>query len=988
MLNKILTSLLLLIFTGQAFAVNPDDLLSPDDAFKASLVQISDNKIKATWDIADTYFMYRKRFKFESTTPGISLGEPIIPKGKVKDDEFFGRVETYRNKIEIEIPLIREEGLTKAVELAVKTVSQGCADAGICYPPQRKTIALTLDEVKTAAKVEPDMPKLETSSMADELGLTALMPTPPLPPGEAFQVALETSDQQTLKANWTITDGHYLFQDKIKLRIIEPRKGITLGSLNLPKGVKENDPYMGEVITYNKDFFVSAKLDGNADVLSQDILVKATYQGCSKLTGICYPPQHDTLKVNFKSDQLIKVAAPAMDPMVVAKKAVFMTHEAEADNPLSSSPVATSSPIAASSPFETSTPLAASSSAAPTDLASQLGIPGLSTGLAPLDPDQAFVFDLSASDKQTLNARWDIVEGHYLYQHIFKFKLIDAPAGVSLAKAQLPKGKAENDPYFGDVVTYYDSFDAKVAILGNESGNISSLKVRTSYQGCSKLTGVCYPPQYKTQTVNLAAAPAAMASQSDSHTGSNSGGSTESTKTLSISDTATANNNSAPQVKVSEQDGLMNKLLNGSFFNSLVIFFIAGLALTFTPCVFPMIPILSGIIAGQGSDNSTKKSFFLSLSYVLAMALTYAIVGVIAALSGENLQVALQNPWVIGSFAILFVLLSLSMFGFYELQMPASIQSKLTNISNSQNGGSMANAGVMGFLSALIVGPCVTAPLIAALVYIAQTKDVVLGGMSLFALGLGMGTPLLIIGTSAGKILPKAGAWMDNVKAGFGIMMLAMSIWMLDRILPFEIIVVLTGILVVFTGIYMGALDALSEASTGWKRFFKSTGLVFLLYGVTLLIGAASGNASLLKPLKGFAGGDSQIAAQEQHLVFKRIKNISDLENTLAQAKQENRSVMLDFYADWCISCKEMEHNTFTDKAVIESLKDTILIQADVTLDDEQDKALNKRFGLYGPPAIIFFDKESQENKPYRIVGYKGPEDFNTHVQQFNKTLN
>jgi thiol:disulfide interchange protein DsbD len=251
-----------------------------------------------------------------------------------------------------------------------------------------------------------------------------------------------------------------------------------------------------------------------------------------------------------------------------------------------------------------------------------------------------------------------------------------------------------------------------------------------------------------------------------------------------------------------------------------------------------------------------------------------------------------------------------------------------------------------------------------------------------------MGVPLLIIGTSAGKILPRAGAWMDSVKAGFGIMMLALGIWMLERILPFEIIVVLTGILVVFTGIYMGALDALNEASTGWKRFFKAAGLVILLYGVTLLIGAASGTASLLKPLKGFSGGGvAQISTEPQHLIFKQVKGIAGIESALALAKQNKQAVMLDFYADWCISCKEMEHNTFTDKKVIDSLKNTLLIQADVTPNDDLDQALLKKFGLFGPPAIMFFDKASKENLAYRIVGYKGPNDFNDHIQEFKQTL-
>jgi len=991
MTKKIIASLLFFIFAVSVYAVNPDDLLSPDEAFKPTITVVSNDTIKATWDIADEYFMYRKRFKFESDTTGISLGEPIIPRGKVKDDEFFGRVETYRNQVAIEIPVIRDASLTKAIQLSVKTVSQGCADAGVCYPPQRKTLSVGLKALKVATTEEPKIinvvkeEKQASVGLMDELGLSGLVnQNAPIPPEEAFQVNLNTEQGQLLKANWNITKGHYLFQDKIKLRIVEPVRGLTISDIDLPPAIKENDPLFGVINTYNENFSVSAKIDGNADLLSKDIMVKATYQGCSKLTGICYPPQHDTLKVNFSENQFIKVAAkssivdsapqmdlaPAMDNLPAdQQQASVMSEFTGTANGITSSPVS-SSPLIEKS-----------------DLASQLGLSDLSTDMDVLDPNEAFVFDLSVTDKQTLNARWDIVKGHYLYQHMFKFKVLDENSGVTLGEVELPPGKEEFDQYFGDVVIYYDSFDAKVPVSYNGNNKVNSIKVRTTYQGCSKLTGICYPPQHKTQTVNLAAAP-------DAGSDNNTELAVKENKPSSGNDASADSNNNTSAVnaannKVSEQDGLMNKLLNGGFFNSLLIFFIAGLALTFTPCVFPMIPILSGIIAGQGSDNSTKKSFFLSLSYVLAMAVTYAVVGVIAALSGENLQVALQNPWVIGSFAILFVLLSLSMFGFYELQMPASIQSKLTNISNSQNGGSMANAGVMGFLSALIVGPCVTAPLIAALVYIAQTKDVVLGGMSLFALGLGMGTPLLIIGTSAGKILPRAGAWMDSVKAGFGILMLAMAIWMLDRILPFEIIAVLTGILVIFSAIYMGALDPLTEASTGWKRFFKASGLVLIIYGVTLLLGAASGNASLFKPLKGFTGGGiAQISAEPQHLVFKRIKSVNDLENALASAKQQNQSVMLDFYADWCISCKEMEHNTFTDKSVIESMKDTLLIQADVTLDDEQDKALNKRFGLYGPPAIIFFDKEGNENKPYRIVGYKGPKDFHEHVEQFKQTLN
>ncbi len=801
---KSLTSIILLFVSINTHAANPDDLLPPDEAFSPSLSSTSPESLTATWNIADGYYMYRKRFSFESATPGITLGDPKFPKGKIKDDPGFGKVETYRTKIDVEIPLIRDTSVASATELSLKTKSQGCADIGVCYPPQKKTLALKLAALPTAVET---------------------------PTAEAHPIP--RSDKA-------------------------PSKGLSL--------------------------------------------------------------------------------------------------------------------------------------------ADELGITGLDAPNEPLHPDEAFAFDITASDKQTLNARWDIREGHYLYQHKIKFAVVDPATGITLGKAALPKGKEEHDQYFGDIVIYNEPFDVKVPLTVDATGNADEVTIKTTYQGCSKLTGICYPPQHKTQKVNLAKAPAAIASTgtSTSTTSGNSDSASTSkavkTSTASTDNAAaitdTSNSTNSGSTKVSEQDSFVNKLLTDSFLVVLFTFFLAGIALTFTPCVFPMIPILSGIIAGQGSDNSTRKSFFLSLSYVLAMALTYAIVGVIAALSGENLQVALQNPWVIGAFAGLFVLLSLAMFGFYELQMPASVQSKLTNISNSQSGGSMMNAGIMGLLSALIVGPCVTAPLIGALIYIAQTKDVVLGGLSLFSLGLGMGVPLMIIGTSAGKILPRAGAWMDKVKAGFGIMMLALAIWMLERIVPMSVVVLLSGILAIFTGIYIGALDALNEASTGWKRFFKASGLVTLLYGALLLIGAASGNGSLIHPLKGsFVGGGSQIAAVEQKLNFRQIKGIEGLDQALSLAKQQGQTVMLDFYADWCISCKEMEHGTFTDINVIESLKDTVLLQADVTPNDDLDKALLKKFGLFGPPGILFFDKNSKENLPYRIVGEMKADPFNNHVQEFLETI-
>ena len=424
---------------------------------------------------------------------------------------------------------------------------------------------------------------------------------------------------------------------------------------------------------------------------------------------------------------------------------------------------------------------------------------------------------------------------------------------------------------------------------------------------------------------------------------------------------------------------------DNSYFSTLMLFFLTGLGMAFTPCVFPMIPILSGIIAGYG-NLSPRKGFMLSLAYVLPMALTYAIVGIIAGLSGANLQAILQTPWVIGTFAGIFVLLSLSMFGFYDLQMPTSIQSRLNEISNRQQGGSFIGASVMGVLSALIVGPCVTAPLLGALIYIAQTRDAVLGGLSLFSLGLGMGLPLMMIGTSAGRLLPRAGAWMDTTKAIFGIMMLGLAIWMLSRVVALEITMALTGILMVVSGIYMGALDKIHEEAGGWGRFWKSIGLILLFYGAMVLLGVAAGSRSLLQPLKGVFGGnaDAAIAMENKpHLTFKQIKGLAGLEQALVQAKTEQRPVVLDFYATWCVSCKELEEYTFTNPAVVSQLQNAILIQADVTKNDAQDAELMKRFMIFGPPQVLFFTSDGKELREIRLGGYEKAEKFLERLARF-----
>jgi thiol:disulfide interchange protein DsbD len=437
--------------------------------------------------------------------------------------------------------------------------------------------------------------------------------------------------------------------------------------------------------------------------------------------------------------------------------------------------------------------------------------------------------------------------------------------------------------------------------------------------------------------------------------------------------------------ELSEQDQIAQTLAAGDTWLIVLSFFGAGLLLAFTPCVFPMIPILSGIVVGQGEDITTRKAFTLSVVYVLAMALTYTVVGVLVGLSGESIQAWFQNPWVLSVFAAIFVLLSLSMFGFYELQMPNSIQSRLTEISNSQQGGTLVGVGIMGFLSALIVGPCVTAPLVGALIYIAQTGDAVLGGLALFALSLGMGVPLVAIGTSAGKLLPRAGAWMDAVKAVFGVLLLAVGIWMLERILPTAVTMALWGMLLIVSAIYMGALEPVSETASGWRRLWKGGGLVLMVYGALMLVGAAAGGKDVLQPLKGVVAAGS--GAAEAHLTFKPVKGIADLERELEIAQAQNRTVMLDFYADWCTSCKEMEKYTFTDPQVHQALANTVVLQTDVTANDELDQALMKRFGIFGPPAILFFGPQGEERRSYRVVGFVPADKFAEHVRRFTSSV-
>lgn len=755
-MNRILALILLLFFaSSSAWALfEEDEPLMPNEAFKLKAYAIAPNMIRAEWVVADGYYLYKHKFKFSTKSPEVKLGEPVYPKGKMKVDEFFGKVESYRKKVVIDIPIERSDKVL--LDMVLDTESQGCADIGVCYPPQKESKAFSLIPVD---------------------------------------------------------------DDSVKLDPIKQPGLAKISSLSKSLGLSEQEEF--------------------------------------------------------------------------------------------------------------------------------------------LKADQAFAFTTEVIDGNHILASWEIADGYYLYRDKFEFS-IEEGAGITIANVEYPEiSKIIDDEFFGKMPVYYKQAAIKIALDRTVTSPIDMV-LRAKYQGCAD-AGFCYPPESQTMGLTLPKGIKKVAVKA------------------SASPVA-----SAASVPMSEQDSLASSIETGSILGIVITFFGLGLLLAFTPCVFPMVPILSSIIVGQGEGVTTKKAFVMSLVYVLAMALTYTVAGVLAGLFGANLQAAFQAPWILITFSLVFVALSFSMFGFYDLQLPASWQSKLTSISNSQKGGTLAGVAVMGFLSALIVGPCVAAPLMGALIYIGQTGDAVLGGLALFALSMGMGAPLIAIGASAGKLLPKAGGWMESVKAVFGVMLLAVAVWMLERIVPPAIALLLWAILLIVSAVYMGALTSLTQESSGWQKLWKGLGLVILIYGGLLLVGVASNAHDPLQPLRGISMGASSAGGAEPHreVDFKTIKTVEDLDREIALAASQGKGVMLDFYADWCVSCKEMERYTFSDPTVMKEMAKGVMLQADVTANDEQDKALLKRFRLVGPPSMIFWNKKGEELPHMRMVGFLEADKFAVHMRK------
>jgi thiol:disulfide interchange protein DsbD len=574
-----------------------------------------------------------------------------------------------------------------------------------------------------------------------------------------------------------------------------------------------------------------------------------------------------------------------------------------------------------------------------------------------LPPEQAFGLNVTVRDAHTLQANFTITPGYYLYRDKISFTTNDQT--IKIREVKLPKGEIKQDPNFGAIEVFHQSFQA-VITLERSATAAQNITLNARYMGCSE-QGLCYPPITPELRVSLP----------DARTGQ------PAPPAMTEAPPPAPQISQTSQPSQSEGSQIAKLFKSGNFWLIVSFFFGAGLLLALTPCVFPMIPILSGIIVGRGHKITHMHAFLLSLAYVLGMAITYAAAGVAAGFSGNLLSNALQTPWVLGSFSAVFVLLSLSMFGLYELQLPSSWQSKLTDTSNRLHGGHLSGVFAMGALSAIIVGPCVAAPLAGALLYIGQTHDAVLGGVALFALALGMGAPLLLIGASAGVLLPKAGAWMEAVKRFFGVMLLALAIWIIQPLLPVSVQMLLWAALLIFSGIYLRALDSLPHNANARHKLVKAIGLFSLLLGVAYLIGALSGAHDILRPLGNIGRAAAPAPAVAQ---FSRVKDIAELDQRIAQAR--GQAVMLDFYADWCVSCKEMERFTFADAAVQARLKPVLLLQADVTANSEADQALLKRFDLYGPPGILFFDKQGKELGDSRVVGYQDAAQFLKTLQQ------
>ncbi|MEC9376224.1 MAG: protein-disulfide reductase DsbD [Pseudomonadota bacterium] len=694
-----------------------------------------------------------------------------------------------------------------------------------------------------------------------------------LPPEAVFQYEANVKNN-LIFINWDIKEGYYLYKDRMSYALNS--NSAALGIPNYPDGETHSDEFFGEQIIFRDEVSISIPILNNSNRGQKTELIVQS-QGCADY-GLCYPPQEWLIPNKLEP----KLLSP------IPKKGIINNLlNTKFDNPI---------PIS-----------------------------------------EAFVPSIKSIDPFTLEIRWEIAPGYYLYKE--NFSASNPENQVQLGKLILPNGSIIDDLEYGETEVYFNSVVLRLPI-SRSTPNLQKINIQIDYQGC-KEDSICYPPESANLAITL---PEATLQPSENF-----------------------------DLPISEQKRLFGVIANSTIATIMFIFLGLGLLLAFTPCCLPMVPILSSIIAGQGEKITAIRSFWLSLSYVLGMSLTYTIAGALFGAAGQQIQAVLQTPIIIFATSALFVILSMAMFGVFELQLPASWQSRLLVLGKGSKAGSFAGTALMGSISALVVATCVAPPLVAALAVIAQTGDIIRGALALFALSIGMGIPLLIYGTTAGKLLPQSGQWMNSIKSIFGFMLLGLSIWMLSRILSDFISMSLWALLFISGGIWLGAFDKFDRTLGRRKTLTKVSGILITIYGAILVAGAISGSRNLLNPLDRIINQESNLSAK---LTFEGIKSINDFENLRRLASASEKPIMLDFYADWCISCKEMEYFTFTNPNVQEILKEMVLIKADVTANDKIDQELLKYFGIFGPPTIIFFDRNGFEIEAQRVIGYQDAESF------------
>ncbi len=755
--------------------------------------------------------------------------------------------------------------------------------------------------------------------------LAAIDPDDLLPVDQAFALTATAPEPGRIVLRWRIADGYYLYRHRMDADVVDG--AFRAGALQLPPGERHVDEFFGEVETYRD--VVEAVLPGSGD---GTVTLQVKFQGCADL-GICYPPQRREVTVAVPT-----AAAPAAGGLLQRAARPSL----------------------------------------------------LGAGNEPLPEAQAFGFDVIARDADTLLLRFVPAEGYYLYRDRTSVELAGSGAtatGLSAGALQWPPGTPHEDEFFGSTVVYFEPVEVAVPLRRTRAGG-GELQVTARFQGCQD-EGICYPPMTRTAMVTLPDGAPAAASEPRPATPAPPVGATS----VATEIPADIEGNAASEVPIAadaaptgaatppppaEDQRLAAQLAGQGRGVALLLFLGAGLLLAFTPCVLPMIPILSGLIAGasaaHGGRLGTGRALALSAVYVLANALVFTAAGVVAGLLGANLQVAFQHPWVITAFAALFVALALSMFGLYELQLPPALRARLGEVADRQRGGSWPGVAAMGALSALIVGPCVAPPLAAAVLYIGQTRDPVFGGAALFALAIGMGLPLLAFGVAAGRGLPTSGPWMTAVQRVFGFVFLGLAVWMLSRILPGPASLALWGVLALGAAAWAFGL-AKPDARARTRLLARFAGLALLVVGAVQLVGAWTGGNDPLRPLAAISGEPAR------KLEFRMIKSVDDLDREVAAARAAGRPLLFDFYADWCVSCKEMEKYTFTEPQVHEALAGAVLLKADVTANDAVDQALMRRFGIVGPPATLFF-VDGTERRDLRLYGFEDADAFSARARR------